>query len=250
MPITQDRMISLIEIATALLEQAETIRKYGGRGMMDIPGMLEALAEEEDKARCRLIVDKIKAELNIIFNTIVDMPISIEAVKILEREKTHFKLSGKRNLKAAQSMEMRRMILNAREGREGSKRSSNPRSGGRTEQKSKEADYDSESESEIEVKPFADPEVLAMLDAKQLSEDKKVAKEIYNKSGYDSYVEFMNNNGWHKEIEREEDMKGETETETETQTQPPNNPPTELIYAEPTELDTLENVPPMGKAFF
>jgi len=103
MPITQDRLVNLIEITELALERHEALQALLGGTEATIVEISGALANGNEQ-RLRAALAEAKRQLMLVYNTMNENKIPPALYKRLGAEQAHFKLRSKRNAHARDYM--------------------------------------------------------------------------------------------------------------------------------------------------
>lgn len=108
MPITQDRLIRLIDITTRTLEWSDVIKRQVTSTTTDLYAIANALANETDPERLNLGLNAIRNKLRLLEGIFLDYPLSPQDSITLGEERGHFNATSGRNVKARDSLRMYR----------------------------------------------------------------------------------------------------------------------------------------------
>lgn len=108
MPITQDRLIRLIDITTRSLDWSNTIKTQTNRHIVDLYSLTNSLHNETDLTRLNQGLGIMKDKLRAIESVMQDYPLTPSDSIELGKEQGHFNATSKLNIKARNHMRFQR----------------------------------------------------------------------------------------------------------------------------------------------
>jgi len=119
MPITQERLITLIETADKALKYAEGVKfNIGFEDILNVTlsagnSAMEYEGESEDKIeRLKIALDLAMKHLMLVYNTLLTSPLPRDLYQNLADEKAHFRATSKKNITAKNYAERKRTTAN------------------------------------------------------------------------------------------------------------------------------------------